>query len=905
VVDAQTGETLAGAVVSIKGTVQGLLADDNGLVDLGKAVPALSDSVRLVVSYNGYRALETSAAAATRTGTLRLEPADILLDAVVVSASRTSEKWLASPAPVQKLTLAELGRSPAFNTFQALANVAGLDLTSSSFTLQNLNSRGFSLPNNLRFVQRIDGMEMIGPGIGLQMGSFAAFNDLDFESVEVINGPASSLYGPNAFNGVSSITTRDPFEYPGLSANVKTGFNLTGAAGTTPYPLVEAAVRYARPVNNRLAFKLTASVLRATDWWATNTADMTDYSRYPPLPQGLVYNGTNVYGDEFVGRFGGLPVARTGYPEMQLRDKGLSLANASASVVYRLTPETRLTVLGRFAVGTGVYLADARYYLNNFQYHQAKAELTGKHYFVRAYLNAENAGPRSSNFNRLALLLNQSARSDSAWGQVFTRAFAGEYNQALAALGLPAVAPGDAQAARQLADGNTDLLRNYYSQTGQLQRALELAGGPRLQPGTPEFDAALDRFTGRNVSEGGANIDLRSQVYTTEAQYDFRHLVPWLDLQAGGSFRLQNVTSDNTIFYNDRNGRIGYETGLYLQAGRNFWQERLRLTGSARLDQSWLTAVQVSPRLGASLALDAARSRFVRVNLQTAFRNPSLQSAYLNSEYIFNTRFLGAAREVADAFGLTRSAYTLASVFEYQARAAAGDPTAEAALVRYEYRDIRPERVQTLDIGFRGKLMPRLRADFGYYLNRYVDLFEGRAFAAPLTANLPNDLPLTPAQLLDGQFSTIGIEANSSRIVYSHGVTLIAAYDLTRHWLVSANYSYNALLSESGNELGAFNTPNHKLNAAVTATDLFDRLGFQLSARYNGAYDFSFAALRGQVPAYVVVDAQVQYRLPAFRSTVRLGATNLLNSQHIEVIGGPNIGTTVYVQVHFDSFLQR
>jgi iron complex outermembrane receptor protein len=53
-----------------------------------------------------------------------------------------------------------------------------------------------------------------------------------------------------------------------------------------------------------------------------------------------------------------------------------------------------------------------------------------------------------------------------------------------------------------------------------------------------------------------------------------------------------------------------------------------------------------------------------------------------------------------------------------------------------------------------------------------------------------------------------------------------------------------------------------------------------------------------------VVDAQVQYRLPAFKSTLRLGATNLLNFQHIEVIGGPSISTTVYVQVHVDSFLQ-
>ena len=45
----------------------------------------------------------------------------------------------------------------------------------------------------------------------------------DLKKVEIILGANSALYGPNAFNGVISMETKSPFDFPGFSAQVKGG----------------------------------------------------------------------------------------------------------------------------------------------------------------------------------------------------------------------------------------------------------------------------------------------------------------------------------------------------------------------------------------------------------------------------------------------------------------------------------------------------------------------------------------------------------------------------------------------------------------------------------------------------------------------------------------------------------
>ena len=76
--------------------------------------------------------------------------------------------------------------------------------------------------------------------------------------VEIISGASSAFYGPNAFNGVISMETKDPFLFPGFSSSVKLGERF----------LNEYAVRYAKVIKNkegkdRFAFKFNIFYMNA------------------------------------------------------------------------------------------------------------------------------------------------------------------------------------------------------------------------------------------------------------------------------------------------------------------------------------------------------------------------------------------------------------------------------------------------------------------------------------------------------------------------------------------------------------------------------------------------------------------------------------------------------------------
>jgi hypothetical protein len=50
--------------------------------------------------------------------------------------------------------------SPAPSLYDALENVKGVQMTTSSITFKVPNTRGFNIPNNCRFVQLADGIDM-------------------------------------------------------------------------------------------------------------------------------------------------------------------------------------------------------------------------------------------------------------------------------------------------------------------------------------------------------------------------------------------------------------------------------------------------------------------------------------------------------------------------------------------------------------------------------------------------------------------------------------------------------------------------------------------------------------------------------------------------------------------------
>ena len=216
---------------------------------------------------------------------------------------RVEERVIDAPISIEKIDAIGIQQAAAPTFYDAIANLKGVDFSSQSLTFKSVNMRGFSSNGNLRFVQQIDGIDNQAPGLNFPVGNVVGISDLDLESAELIPGVASALYGPNAINGILLMNSKSPFEYPGFSAMVKTGVNHINEVDDDMSLYQDYSARFAKSFNDRIAFKLTASYLRAQDFVATDRRD-TGPATFGAIERGAttrgdnrVYNGLNVYGN--------------------------------------------------------------------------------------------------------------------------------------------------------------------------------------------------------------------------------------------------------------------------------------------------------------------------------------------------------------------------------------------------------------------------------------------------------------------------------------------------------------------------------------------------------------------------------------------------------------------------------
>ena len=159
--------------------------------------------------------------------------------------------------------------------------------------------RGFNGSGNLRMNQLVDGMDNQAPGLNFSVGNIVGLNELDVDNVELLPGASSALYGSGGMTGTILMTSKDPYKYQGLSAQIKQGVNHLGDPNSSAAPYYDWMARYAQAFN-KFAFRISAEYTQAKDWYAT------DYRNYSPVKGTPIsgnrsqpdYNGVNSYGDE-------------------------------------------------------------------------------------------------------------------------------------------------------------------------------------------------------------------------------------------------------------------------------------------------------------------------------------------------------------------------------------------------------------------------------------------------------------------------------------------------------------------------------------------------------------------------------------------------------------------------------
>ena len=268
---------IPGVNLVIRGTSVGTVTDRDGKYTLQTSV---KPPFILVASFVGYtRQEQTITGESGGAVNFTLKEASVMADEVVVSASRVPESITKAAVTVEKLGLRQLQQTAAATPFDALQNLKGVDLLTQSLTFKSVNVRGFGANNNNRFLQLTDGMDNRSPGLGFGFGNVVGVSDLDIESIELLPGASSALYGPDALQGLQLTTSKNPFQYQGLSVQLKVGVNNVGKAGFGPKGYSDVAIRYAKQLGNRFAFKVNFQTLNGTDFIADNYDDRSHRDR--------------------------------------------------------------------------------------------------------------------------------------------------------------------------------------------------------------------------------------------------------------------------------------------------------------------------------------------------------------------------------------------------------------------------------------------------------------------------------------------------------------------------------------------------------------------------------------------------------------------------------------------------
>ncbi|WP_324671387.1 TonB-dependent receptor [Hymenobacter sp. GOD-10R] len=927
--DNNNHQPLPGVTVSVKGGTVGTQSDATGAFALKER---LRFPFTLVFSFIGYETREIQVASASSRLQVSLESKSVLTNEVVVSASRVEESRLKSPVAIEKLDIRAIKETPAPSFYDALENVKGVQMTTSSLTFKVPNTRGFNIPNNFRFMQLVDGVDMQAATLGVPLGNAIGPTELDVASVEITPGAASALYGMNAINGMANLTTKSPFTYQGLSVYQKGGVNHVDGIDRKPSLLTESAVRWAQTIGEtqRWAYKVNLSYLQGTDWLANTQTDQNPQNlatANPAFPElSGAYNPAadlwNRYGDDtnssltvnipYNGKSQNFTVTRTGYYEKDLVNSTVRNIKADASLHYKLTDKLELSYGYRFGLMDGVFQRGNKIQLDGVTVQNHKLELKGTDFTVRAYSLIENTG-NSYNLNPLALNLDLQNGSNAVWGAKFRTALQSSL-QSGADLGNAMVAARAAADAGR-AEPGTQAFRDLKAQI----------------VGTNNWDSGVN-VKGAPVP-GGAALTQRSRTYHTEGIWNLGQRIKFADVLVGADARVYQIIPDGNNFVdfslplterNQPGGDYVYykKFGGFAQATKLLLADRLKLTGSLRVDYNPEFTPKVNPRIAAVYTV--AEKHNFRASYQNGWRFPSLFEAlsFVNNG---NVRRVGGLARVNEGLNYLQNSYTRASIDRFNAAvnayvAANNGTTASQAALLPQNRELlqvanlpneQPEQINSYEVGYRSVLFDnKVSIDADAYYNIYS------GFLGQVEVSVPKDASGNQVQVgsddavlaavrsnRDARQDRYRVYTNARNDYKSYGSTLGVNYNFYQKFTVGGNVNYNNISANKQADIfvTGFNTPKWAINASFGNREVVRNLGFNIAWRRQSTFYWESPLANGRVPAYQTVDAQVNLRVPTLKTTIKVGGANLFNNRYIQYAAGPTIGGLYYIALTFDN----
>ena len=202
--------------IYLEGTTLGTATDEEGNYTLKGIPPGDYKLNATILGYLPFSKKITLKGYEKKSIPIRLNTASEQLDETVVTGTLKSVNRLESPVPVEVYSPTFLKKNPTASIFEALQNVNGVrpQINCNVCNTGDIHINGLEGPYTLVL---IDGMPIVS-GLGTVYGLSGIPNSL-IQQIEIVKGPASSLYGSEAVGGLINIITKNTPEAPDFFAD--------------------------------------------------------------------------------------------------------------------------------------------------------------------------------------------------------------------------------------------------------------------------------------------------------------------------------------------------------------------------------------------------------------------------------------------------------------------------------------------------------------------------------------------------------------------------------------------------------------------------------------------------------------------------------------------------------------
>jgi outer membrane receptor for ferrienterochelin and colicins len=821
---------------------------------------------------------------------------------VVVTSSRHEEKELHSPASISVVSAQEIRDHVNPTPTEALKNVPGMDVAQEGIAYSTYATRSFHSVYGTDVLTMQDYHSLELPALAVFYGILMPQNMDDIDHIEVIRGPGSALYGPDAATGVVNFISKSPF--------ASQGTNISISGGERDY--INAGFRHDEAISDKFAFTLSGNYLKANDWALADDPKEDTARKYAQLA--LLAPGITSTQKDSLSRIGN-------------RDYSLETYSFNARMDAILADDLTANVSAGLAdISNGAAMTedfgDAQ--IKNWTYDFVQARVNYQDLFIQASYNHDNTSSSSGSYflPTGAPIIDHSstyvAQIQHHWDPMSNEklTYGADYKSIVPLSENTIYGPDDGHA-------NTQIYGAYLqSQTSLLDNQLEIVLAVRVDKDANQASDIAPIFSPRaaavyHIDENNlvramynstyllpTEVDLFSDLLYTKdafgfaaqglpfAPVDIRYVSPYVSglnfVPVTGGFNMYTTFAPGTAI----------PSGYAVNA---LWPV---------LDSLVVHGLQAKKLFVDSIAanifskLSAPTPQQVLTYLAYLNLHPSATSPY---------PFLPAANNQPLNITPVQPQHQRTFELDYQGAVSKSFQFEIDAYQTY-YDAIRASTVA---------LTPNVFADPASLTTYLIDSLTpkiGAANATALADSVVKTLAATPLGVVQPSGSPtgesypddvlIGTRSYLVNTISFYGIDFFSTYKANEDWsfdesfsFMNKNYWYASELNptDSTNQNPfALNMPKYRASLGVKYSGLARGLALELRDRWSDGFKMYDNYWVGDVNARHVLDLTVNYRIEALNNLqLTLSVTNLLDNQHQEFVGAPLIGRITILRASY------